>query len=283
MSSESQAPCGGAGKAFSANSLSRCLKGQGFPELGTSTWVPSAKAGTGRPVKPEPALEEAAHLWPGPSARCPCPLKIRCCSVSTGRLFAAHRPTRPVPAGATCSPWLRGELAPPVSLTSAWLLWLLGLQKTQTHVFLSRHFPDCFPASGFVLLPQGEQEPTLTQGPGAALGRLAPTPSPPSLAPQLGAWRTKGSVLSSGLEQRACCRASPRGAAGQVQSQERACALRVPAWPPGPGCSCRAHGPLRCFCGVAVSPSASGPSRLSGLYFKHIFFFLSIFKEERKK
>lgn len=73
MCSESPAPCGGAGKASSANSLSRCLKGQGFPELRASTWVPSAKAGTGRPVKLEPALEEAAHLWLGPSARYPCP------------------------------------------------------------------------------------------------------------------------------------------------------------------------------------------------------------------
>lgn len=154
--SETPAPCGGAGKASSANSLSRCLKGQGFPELRASTWVPSAKAGTGRPVKLEPALEEAAHLWLGPSASTPAP-KVRCCLGCTGRLSAARHPTRPVPAGATRSLRLRGELAPPTPLTSACLLSLLGFQMTQTHIFLSRHFPDRFPASEFVPLPQGER------------------------------------------------------------------------------------------------------------------------------
>lgn len=227
MSSESQAPCGGAGKASIANSLLRCLKVQGFPELGASTWVPSAKAGTRRPVKPEPVLEKAAHLWPGPSARCPCPLKIRCCPVSTGRLFAAHRPSCPVPAGATCSPWVRGEFAPPASLTSAWLLSLLGLQKTQTHIFLSRHFPDCFPASGFVLLPQGER---LTYarahshtGPWGCSREAGPTSVPTSACPP--------TVSTLSLPVRLSARSAAGGPAGT--------GVRLV---PGPGAACLLHG-----------------------------------------
>ena len=70
--------------------------------------------------------------------------------------------------------------------------------------------------------------------------------------------------------------ASPRGAAGQVESQERAYPLRVPA----PAVPTVLSG---VWCGIAVSPSASGPSRLSGLCFKHIFFFLSNFKEGEKE
>ena len=217
VSSESQAPCGGAGKAASANSLSRCLKGQGFPELRASTWVSSAKAGTGRPIKPEPALKEAAHLWPGPSGRSPCPLQIQCSAVSTGRLCTAHTPC-PQSQQVPHAPHGSGE-SPHLSSVSDICL-ASGPQMTQTHIFLSRHFPDCFPASSLVLLPWGERL-TYTGPLGLLSGsrsHLCPHLHSPScsvtavlacmpLCPprSWGAWWAEASVSSPGLEQRACC------------------------------------------------------------------------------
>ena len=103
------------------------------------------------------------------------------------------------------------------------------------------------------------------------------------MASQMEAWQAQGSISSPGLEQRACCMASPRGAAGQVESQERACPLRVPAWPWGQGAPAVPTVLSGVWCAVAVSPSASGPSRLYGLCFKHIFFSWAFFKEGKKE
>lgn len=242
VSSESQAPCGGAGKAASANSLSRCLKGQGFPELRASTWVPSAKAGTGRPIKPEPALEEAAHLWPGPAGRNPCPLQIRCSAVSAGRLFAARTP-RPQSQQVPHAPHGSGESPHRSSVSDICLA--SAPQMTQTCIFLSRHFPDCFPAS--VSSSRCGVSVWHTRGPWGSSLEAGPTSVPPPLVllqcpcrlaclpppRSWGAWRAEGSASSPGLEQRACCVASPREATGPVWSQERVCQLRAQAWPRG--------------------------------------------------
>ena len=50
-------------------------------------------------MRPEPSLEEAAHLWPGPSASCPSALKAGCFSASTHHPAPASLPTPHPPSG----------------------------------------------------------------------------------------------------------------------------------------------------------------------------------------
>lgn len=105
-----------------------------------------------------------------------------------------------------------------------------GPQMTQTHIFLSRHFPDRFPASSLVLLPWGER--LAYTGPLGLLSgsrsHLCPHLHSPScsvtavlaclpLCPprSWGAWWAEASVSSPGLEQRACCMERRRGSCGR--------------------------------------------------------------------
>lgn len=111
-------PVEGPRKAFYANSLSRCREGRQFPELGASLWLPSARTGTGRLIRPEPSLEETAPLWPGPSARCPSALKTRCFSAPTHHPSPSSLPMPHPPSGLGPElPATRGALTAAPSLT----------------------------------------------------------------------------------------------------------------------------------------------------------------------
>lgn len=282
VSSESQAPCGGAGKPASANSLSRCLKGQGFPELRASTWVSSAKAGTGRPIKPEPALEEAAHLWPGTSGRNPCPLQLRCSAASAGHLCAARTP-RPRSQQVPHAPHGSGE-SPHLSSVSDFCL-ASGPQMTQTCIFLSRHFADCFPASGFVLLPPGEH--LAYTGPRGSSLEAGPTSVPTSACPPA------VSLLSLPV----CLSARPAAGGPGWQrgpSRPQAWSSEPAAWrgngaavvagaslpaesaglAPGTACSRGAHSPLRCLMWGRCGSLSIWTEQAVRPLFQALFFFL---------
>lgn len=165
---------------------------------------------------------------------------------------------------------------------------------TQTHIFLSCHFPDRFPASEFVLLPQGQclayDRAHSHAGPLALLSggwpHLRPHPRSPSrsgsavpacstgvrLVPRPGA-----ACLLRGVAQRG---GGAGGVAGASLPAER------PGLAPGPGCSRRAHCPRWCLVWRrCVSLSIWTEQAVRPLFQALFFFFLEQFlrKERRKK